>query len=82
MSKGNESAFPRGMMEVDNGGDRLETLVADPGLTKRELFAGMAMQAILSNPAYYEQKNKGPITAVLAVVSADALVAELAKDRP
>ena len=49
------------------------------GLTKRELFAAMAMQGYLANP------NVDPDTAVKAyaqhsVTYADALLAELAKD--
>jgi hypothetical protein len=51
------------------------SFVGDPGLTKRELLAAMAMQAIeTSNPqAGYED------IAVSAVKQADALLKELAK---
>jgi hypothetical protein len=49
--------------------------VYHPGLTKREYFAAMAMQAIITgidelNPAVVSQQ---------AVAEADALIAELAK---
>ena len=50
------------------------------GLTKRELFAAMAMQGIASNPnaAIIE----GPdVVAGAAVEAADALLAELAKPK-
>jgi hypothetical protein len=46
----------------------------DPGLTKRELFAAMAMQGIVSASGH------GPkICAERAVECADALIAELSK---
>lgn len=57
------------------------------GLTKRELFAAMAMQGLLANsnlvgplddsdnPSAYDRK-----LALEAVISADALLAELAMD--
>ena len=46
------------------------------GLTKRELFAAMAMQGILANPSW--DVHDVP---VVAVEAADALLAELAKPR-
>lgn len=51
------------------------------GLTKRELFAAMALQGILANQKYdppRRQKLSG--MAIDAVAAADALIAELAKD--
>ncbi len=53
---------------------------APSGLTKRELFAAMAMQGIASNPN--AATTEGPdVVAGAAVEAADALLAELAKPR-
>lgn len=48
------------------------------GLTKRELFAAMAMQGLFSNP-----DDRGHVAeyARFAVKAADALLAELAKEQ-
>lgn len=46
------------------------------GLTKRELFAAMALQGILSNSRIEVTKE----TSKLAVVLADALITELNKE--
>ena len=53
------------------------------GITKRELFAVMAMQGMLAN-AYYVAGSNTPIfpphdAAVLSISYADALLAELAE---
>lgn len=49
------------------------------GLTKREYFAGLALQAILSIPSY---QSKGPPSAAFeAVCYADALISELSKNK-
>ena len=54
--------------------------LAATGLTKRELFAAMAMQGIASNPN--AATTEGPdVVAGAAVEAADALLAELAKPR-
>lgn len=45
-------------------------------ITKRELFAAMAMQGILSDPEYNEPVER---LASSSVRAADALIAELAK---
>ena len=50
-----------------------------PGLTKRELFAAMAMQGMLSRPGLV---ICDVIVAAACVESADALLAELAKEKP
>lgn len=47
----------------------------DDGLTKRELFAAMAMQGILASPFRCESGF-----AELSVCAADQLIAELAKE--
>lgn len=58
-----------------------------PGLTRRELFAAMAMQAQLSNPVTGQNYCKSKLSkeeqaafiSKNAVLAADALLAELAK---
>lgn len=86
MSKGNDGAFPSAPQQ-----NHEETLAVG-GLTKRELFAAMAMQGILSrdltaNPyttgrlaeqAHVADRNRHDV-ARQALESADALLAELAK---
>ena len=47
------------------------------GLTKREYFAGLAMQGMLADPN--ASNFKPPFIAGLAVVFSDALLAELEK---
>ncbi len=51
---------------------------AHGGITKRELFAGFAMQALIHELAYLD-KNPAKEFAEAAVEFADALIAELAK---
>lgn len=72
MSRANEPAYP------------VPGLQADPdfnGLSVREHFAAMAMQGLVTHHG-----TIGPIdlseTALRAVQMADALLAELAKERP
>lgn len=50
-----------------------------PGLTKRELFAAMAMQGLLANHAHAGMVNAHEQRSKVAVEAADALHAELAK---
>lgn len=47
------------------------------GLTKRELFAAMAMQGLLTNPEFSASLRE----ANWAVKAADALIAELTKEQ-
>lgn len=72
MSKGNEPAYP---VPVDP--HKLDA----PGLTKRELFAAMAMKGLLANPHYAKQLEGGDVfqgsPAQAARYHADALLAEL-----
>lgn len=49
----------------------------DPGLTKREYFAAMAMQGFLSGP---DGSDDADLTAKQARLHADALIAELNKE--
>jgi hypothetical protein len=62
---------------------------SEGGLTKREYFAGLAMQAMLSNEAALIRFNKwgdenlvdpGVLIADAAIQTSDALLAELEKE--
>lgn len=68
-NKGNESAFPR-----------LDQDYRDIGLTKREYFAGLAMQGILSNVSVDAFGGMLQI-AEQCIIVADALIAELNKEK-
>jgi len=78
-----ESAFPTQMWDEE----LKEATWLDGGLTKRELFAAMMLQGILSKPFLFMapvgQEGCWHIlqkqNAELAVANADALLAELAK---
>lgn len=63
-----EPAFP--IAVVNANGD----MQASPGLTKREYFAALAMQGLVSRMTY-------EIAVINAVGAADALIAELAKPK-
>lgn len=52
----------------------------EEGLTKRELFAAMAMQGILANPD--PDLVSAPGIALIAVEEADSLIKELNKTKP
>ena len=72
MSKrGNEPAFP--ITDPTNDFHR-------PGLTKRELFAAMAMQGTLSDPTPEHVALDVSEVAEIAVAQADALLAALEGD--
>ena len=66
---GRESAFPSNILFNSNLN----------GCTKRELFAAMAMQGILANDNNNEFTASG--AAFSAIEYADALLAELAKEK-
>jgi hypothetical protein len=52
------------------------------GMSKRELFAAMAMQGLLSNLAAIRREGfRDRNITEFAVMNADALIAELAKER-
>lgn len=73
MSNTNDPAFPH----IDSiCGTLPEGDCLRPGLTKRELFAAMAMQGMLANP---EKCSVYKEVAEVAVLFADNLLAELAK---
>lgn len=78
MSKpGDEPAYPLDMQR-DESGQWTESLCR--GLTKRELFAAMAMQGICADPEAHKDEQTAPGIAIGAVKCADALLAELAKE--
>lgn len=73
MNHANMSAFP--FTPTDRSGQIGE---CEPGLTKRELFAALAMQGLA--PAYAQGGDAmASHVAKLAVENADALLAALAK---
>lgn len=73
MENQNEPAFPTEYTEIEQG-ERV--LFYKDGLTKREYFAGLAMQGICAS---IKELPFGYSTADMAVMLADALLAELAK---
>ena len=80
-TQGNEPAYPVEVAAGDNGWREHQTgpsTFMTAGLTKRELFAAMAMQGHCAN-----QEMSGLIArsiATMSVEQADALLAELAKE--
>jgi len=70
MSNGNEAAFGHG--SPANGGE--------PGVSKREYFAGLAMQGVLANPALADNIEDASDVAEAAVLAADALLTALSKE--
>lgn len=82
-SKGNEPAFPR-LEHVKHGNFSEARYVWEThgGLTKREYFAGLAMQGLLANLT--DLRNQGfkyDDIEEFAVIRADALIAELEKQK-
>lgn len=71
MSNANELAYP--ILETEIG------INLHHGLTKREHFAAMAMQAMISSKYYGEFKDKGGVS-YLATKHADELLNELDKE--
>lgn len=71
MSNGNESAFP-----TADSGQGSDFEYGDPGLTKREYFAVMAMQGLLASDIPVGMEREA---AQWSVKQADALIAELEK---
>ncbi len=80
MSSGNDSAFPI-----------VANLAMDPrvdsaGLTKRELFAAMAMQGLCANPSVIALTEDNCVVTMIEIEGmargvADATLAELAKEQ-
>ncbi len=77
-----EPAFS-GCVSVGPSGDVYSSYdVKQEGLTKREYFAAMAMQAIITSKETFDPlpgQSKSEAWAELAVIRADALIKELNK---
>ena len=93
-TRGEEPAFPQldiESCERDGHGDLIDPFVTSAGgLSKRELFAGMAMQGLLANGDFLKAveavaakrgMNDADAVAKAARGFADALLAELEKKR-
>lgn len=79
-ANGSLPAYPTNELRGDRGDYRVEAV---GGLTKRELFAAMAMQGRAALPATsFPQGDSSwaELDAQMAVAYADALLAELAKE--
>jgi hypothetical protein len=77
VSDANEPAFPT--VEYPNLDTRTDRY---PGLTKREYFAGLALQGILVSAASEIKHEDLPRGAAIAALNlADALLTELAKEK-
>lgn len=73
IKEGKENAFPHVELDTYSGKPCNQHF----GLTKRELFAAMAMQGLLTSGV---DKNAAHINAIYAVQHADALITELNKE--
>lgn len=80
----NESAYPQQtrseVMHPDNNGyaDPIIAPVIEGGLTKREHFAGLAMQGLM----HHKDTQTTDCIVIMAVRIADALIQELNKTQP
>ena len=76
-----ERARKNGDLPAGNGacGVNGDSTVITKGLTKRELFAAMAMQGMMANANHAVFIHSHTERAALAVLAADALLKELAK---
>ncbi len=72
-ARGDEFAFPYHLLDVPLADARNPKYL---GLTKRELFAAMAMQGLVLR---LQVETNSVLLAQAAVIQADALLAELAK---
>jgi hypothetical protein len=77
MENKHRSAFPRPKQVLGSGEDYHE-IPASEGLTKREWFAGMALQGLLSATQYNEKHS----AAKRAVETADAILKQLETPQP
>lgn len=75
----NQPAFP--VLELKQLGDKMLLDCAAAGLSKREYFAGLAMQGLVSNPDI-KFSSTAENFAKYSVEIADALLAELSKTQP
>lgn len=71
----NDSAFPNKLQNFDHP-------QVSNGLTKRELYAAMAMQKLITYKTERDIPEYAPKIAKTAIRIADALIAELEKDEP
>lgn len=77
---GSLPAFPASVAVGMDGGLFVSTEVSGAGgLTKRELFAAMAMQGMAASESEKDGMYRPEVAAVRAVKFADALLKELAK---
>ena len=77
---GDELAFPcLPPVDPNGGGSAGGYPYPEMGMRKRELFAAMALQGMLSNPGHAEQLHSHSGRAALSVLAADALLKELAR---
>lgn len=75
MSIANQSSFPIFLQDGLSYNSHV-----DAGLTKRELFAAMAMQGLLASWGNHDVTDSGDLASD-AVRAADALIAELSKPK-
>lgn len=76
MSKADEPAFPTKAVTRTEEGVEIEDCI---GLTKREYFAGLAMQGIIQTNPEKNRYNSFKQLAEDSIQMADALLAELEK---
>ena len=83
MNKKNESAMPITGFATDASGAFCTEVIHQKGLTKREHFSGLAMQAYLMGNLQHPDVAMMPAEEVAreAVAYADALLAELEKSK-
>ena len=83
MINANKPAFPG---QVDKFGDTVIRVLSEGGLTKREYFAGLIMQALCASSSQHVAKHPRSeldlwqILSEFAVKAADALLLELSKE--
>lgn len=79
MTNANDGINPE-TITIDTNGNvyKSSNYISNEGLTKREYFAAMAMQGLLSNEKVYRDSNL-PSVSELSVRQADALINELNK---
>lgn len=76
---GNHPIHPIAPFTLNIGG--VDVTVKRHGLTKRELFAAMAMQGIAACYPQWVQPGDAARLAECSIAAADALLAELAKEQ-
>lgn len=79
MGFGNKYVYPsEGTRQTNNG----KMYVYNEGISKRELFAAMAMQGLLSNSHIIQIHQKGAIDWIAehSILQADALLNQLEKE--